>query len=467
MDPVQEDAGEGVELLTEDTEPSEGLQLLPFTPATSASQPMVWSPGEDCGVYMRRSHAIHVQAQVLIANVYSVLSRAGQDTWKAVLRAAAPLGKLHNTGGAARAGSALLRLPVQTVTSVWQWLRKRNFAPASRLLPGRKPKEQHAAAKRDADACMRSLVRTALGLASRAAPFEEFFDEIARKAVEGLDVGDRYHTKYFYQQAQYVGSAVVAELISSELAMPLPGLGIRSDIALSWDGVGLGSSMFTRHEHFSVIGCETVDAFSGHLKDVFLGAPSSGQDHRGEASANVIETALAQEPFNMTTSYLRHILAAIGVDGAGTAGGPEARHPSTQSAEIFFRKVFPDANCKGHVIWDRYHRCDIAGKRACRDHAMVQEQFDVAAALDHYFGVNQGRVLYQSVAEEMGLPGSGVQPASSTRTIGALATSPGAVFENYATIHASLHARIAWARDKRGSQSISSVHSSGIGGFLG
>ncbi|CAE7532818.1 unnamed protein product [Symbiodinium natans] len=55
-----------------------------------------------------------------------------------------------------------------------------------------------------------------------------------------------------------------------------------------------------------------------------------------------------------------------------------------------------------------------------QDQPMVQQQFDVAAAIDHFFGVNAGKLLYQSVASELGFSASLVQPASGTRTIGAL-----------------------------------------------
>ena len=42
-----------------------------------------------------------------------------------------------------------------------------------------------------------------------------------------------------------------------------------------------------------------VDAATASLKDVFLDAPSSGQDHRGEASADIIQAALSQDPLSL------------------------------------------------------------------------------------------------------------------------------------------------------------------------
>ena len=53
---------------------------------------------------------------------------------------------------------------------------------------------------------------------------------------------------------EHLGEIAAGELQASDLAMAIPSLGVRSDVAISWDGVSLGAASFSRHETLSLIG---------------------------------------------------------------------------------------------------------------------------------------------------------------------------------------------------------------------
>ena len=53
----------------------------------------------------------------------------------------------------------------------------------------------------------------------------------------------------------------------------IPALGIRSDLSLTWDGVSIGGSMWSRAETLRVIGLGRVDA-SGHIRHRLMATPS-------------------------------------------------------------------------------------------------------------------------------------------------------------------------------------------------
>ncbi len=51
-----------------------------------------------------------------------------------------------------------------------------------------------------------------------------------------------------------LGQAAVRAVQAADMEREIPSLGILSNMALSWDGVSLGKSMFSRHETLCLIG---------------------------------------------------------------------------------------------------------------------------------------------------------------------------------------------------------------------
>ena len=358
---------------------------------------------------------------------------------------------------AVRSAATLLRVPASTVASVIASMRKTGYQPCKRRLGGRKPKPKEIdAGARDSDRILLSLTRTALGISSQGKAFTDFAAEIARKDLEGCDVGDKYHSRNFFRASEFIAGRVVQEMQAETSRQLMPALGIPSDIGISFDGLGLGSSNWTRHAQLLVCGWQFVSCSDGQLHDEFIDARPLGADHRGPAIVQLLGETFSQTPLDFTPARLRQRLAAISADGACVRGGPDAQHGSTGAAEAFFRTVFPEGE-REWVLWDAYHRAEASGRRACAAHLPAEQQFDVGRSIDNYFGINAGKSLYTSVVEEMQLKASAIRAPNATRTITSLAVSRGSPIDNYAAVHHALHARLSWAEQGRGAHSKTSL----------
>ena len=93
-----------------------------------------------------------------------------------------------------------------------------------------------------------TLVRAALAVRTSSGPTNAFVMHLARLAVEGVDVGEKYHTKEFFSDVLFLSARCVQAYDAQELYEKLQGTGIRSDFALLLDGVPVGGvSLHGRH----------------------------------------------------------------------------------------------------------------------------------------------------------------------------------------------------------------------------
>ena len=64
--------------------------------------------------------------------------------------------------------------------------------------------------------------------------------QVARLEIEGVRVGDQYHTPHFVGDVALLASRYVRNLDMHDLQCKLGGLGIRSNLAILADGVPVG-----------------------------------------------------------------------------------------------------------------------------------------------------------------------------------------------------------------------------------
>ena len=138
-----------------------------------------------------------------------------------------------------------------------------------------------------------------LGAQSARAPYDEYARQIARLALAGVPVGDKYHTKHHFADVKYLAARMLQCRMVEDVNEHLTGLGIPSNFSLLMDGVPLGGvSLHGRHGSVTVICLIGVSHRTGRLQARFLTwyMPSAG-GHGGAASASSFLDALAAEPF--------------------------------------------------------------------------------------------------------------------------------------------------------------------------
>ncbi len=171
---------------------------------------------------------------------------------------------------------------------------------------------------------------------------------------------------------------------------------------------------------------------------------------------------LAEHPASLRQQELRGRLSVVRGDGQIVSGGPLHRHNSSMAAETLWKTLHPSASLEagGSIVcvqWDNFHRSDIGAVRAIRSVPAAQEVLDVAATLDHLFGVGEGRVLLRGIADLLGERTSHVQGPGGTRKIVHLSTIPGNILHNYKAFVGGIHGRIGWRQAGHGRQTVESL----------
>ena len=85
----------------------------------------------------------------------------------------------------------------------------------------------------------------------------------------------------------------------------------------------------------------------------------------------------------------------------------------------------------------------------------------MAAAMDHLFGIGEGRVLMRGVAAALHQSSKVVTAPGGARKVVYLSGVPGNLVNNYRTYFNALHGRIAWRQAGHGSQSLTGLASIG------
>ena len=225
-----------------------------------------WRPGSNCAGYLDRGHSAGAQAQVLIANVYHNVQRLGDATRSQIERELGPArtshsGRSHQDSRATCAGR-LLGVAPSTVSNTISNLRRRG------VQPGRaRGRRRGAAITSNEGAAKMVLTREALALAVAGQPKTNFIRVVSRLAEAGVDVGGGWHNASFCEAVEHAANAQLAQLVGLNLARPLPGLGVRSDFQIIFDGGTIGKVFRTSRDPLLLIGLLASDPNSGLVQD--------------------------------------------------------------------------------------------------------------------------------------------------------------------------------------------------------
>jgi len=225
-----------------------------------------WRPGSNCAGYLDRGHSAGAQAQVLIANVYHNVQRLGAAARSQIERELGPArtshsGRSHQDSRATCAGR-LLGVAPSTVSNTISNLRRRG------VQPGRaRGRRRGAAITSNEGAAKMVLTREALALAVAGQPKRNFIRVVSRLAEAGVDVGGGWHNASFCEGVEHAANAQLAQLVGLNLARPLPGLGVRSDFQIIFDGGTIGKVFRTSRDPLLLIGLLASDPDSGLVQD--------------------------------------------------------------------------------------------------------------------------------------------------------------------------------------------------------
>jgi hypothetical protein len=153
------------------------------------------------------------------------------------------------------------------------------------------------------------------------------------------------------------------------------------------------------------------------------------------------------------------LLSLVGGDGAVIGGGPSARHSSSKAGEKLYATVHPDSAAM--VEWDQFHRLNSAWGNAVSQSSTAQELLAVAKAMSQHFGHGHGKIVYRSVAEELGEKVLQVDSVGGTRPLVTACRASANLLRNFKVYGASFHANIQRRQVGKGSQSQGSLSAIG------
>ena len=228
-----------------------------------------WRPGSNCAGYLDRGHSAGAQAQVLIANVYHNVQGLCVATRSQIERELelSPTRTSHSGMGhqntRARCAGRLLGVPPSTVSNMISNLRRRGVRPGR----PRGRRRGWLPITSDERAVKMVLTREALALAVSGQPKTHFIRVVSRLAEAGVDVGGGWHSASFCEGVEHAANAHLAQLVGLNLARPLPGLGVRSDFQIIFDGGTIGKVFRTSRDPLLLIGLLASDPDSGLVQD--------------------------------------------------------------------------------------------------------------------------------------------------------------------------------------------------------
>jgi hypothetical protein len=441
-------------------------------------------------------------AQMLVLRVLVTLQSLQRPCLQALAHALSLV--RHTTQPLAlRAASALLGLAPSRIWRMYRSVQGNGWS----LVPGASDAPEAAArnaaaADITAEAVMLTLVRTALAVGAANGATTDFVKAIARLSVEGVPVGQKYHTRHFYKDVQYLGARCLQARDREDLFKPLGGLGIGSSCAVLFDGVPVGScAAYGRHGNVLVVCVSSVSPHTHRLRSQLLTWAIPSRGHGGPETAAAILTALAKHPLGLELKALRAKLCAVGGDGLVVRGGPDRKKPGTQACEFLWQRVHPqvvpvrpgaanacnitsisDDAMLGALVaqeeerdawvgdaehlhypteWDKFHREDMALTRAIRGSPMATEVFDVCLLCDQLFGLGDGPELLRAAGRATQTPLRGGALPGMTRKAAGLSREPGHLLDNFKAYAAGIHVRREWTREGHAGNTLFSLAEAG------
>lgn len=454
---------------------------LPGTPDSSADDLASgsWTPGIDVGDLMNAQRPLCEQGQALAVNVFLVAKRLPQQLLSAL---AAHFRRSGHESRPLRVAASFLCVSRWFLNRTVLAVTTNRWAPVPPITRNRLAEDGQNGIHSDADQLrvLTTLVRAALSLGDEG--YRSFTLHLARLQLAGVDVGNRCHGRHFAQEAVFLAARCVQAMDASDLRTALPGLGVRSSLALLMDGVPVaGMAAYGRHGSVSVICVNSISHRDGKLRPRMLCWAISARGHGGEATASAVLEALSQPPLRISPGELRQCLSLVGGDGASVRGGADRKSPSTQAGEILWRKVYghlvdelrdlgddaplralaadlprppaerdawllDDSKLHAATEWDKFHREDIALSRAVAATPLAEELFSVCQLMDQWFNLGDGRLLAKRAATVLGIRlRSGALPGN-TRKVVVLAREPAHLLDNFPAYALGIHGRTAHRR---------------------
>ena len=438
-----------------------------------------WIPGYTCGQWVERGSPLLMQSQVLVANVALVCRRCSLEALRKLLGAC----KTKSTFPLfIRAAAMLLCLSCARVYRNFKALADTSWKPEEKELPRGDTLKENA----KPTVVLKTLVRAALSESLAGGSDRAFVRHISRLALDGVDVGGKFHTEAFVREARYLATKVLSCQDRLDLDQKLPGLGIPSSFAVLFDGVPVGGiSTFNRHGNVEVVCLAAISPLTGRINARFVTWAVSSVGHAGPDIANTILNALSELPLCLERTLLKRRMVAIGGDGAVVRGGPDRQKPGTRAADLMWLKVHPKSprlpsdddllvdlvppaerprddgrrrprgELEDHWVnepqaihsvteWDKFHREDIALTRAIAACPLAEELYAICALMDNLFGLGQGRLLLKAGAEATGARFRSGRLPGMTRKAVQLCTEPGHLLDNFKAYAVGLHIREAW-----------------------
>ena len=222
-------------------------------------------------------------AQMLITRVLVALTRLPRPCLQAVVDALATAPSATYSL-ALRAAAALVGWAPSRIWRTFRSVRGNGWSPVPGASNAPEATARNAAAADvTAEAVMLTLVRTALGVGAANGATTDFVKAVCRLAVEGVPVGEKFHTRHFFKDAQFLAARCLQLRDREDLYNPLGGLGIGSSCAVLMDGVPVGSvAAYGRHGTVQVVCVSSVSPHTHRLRAQLLtwAIPSRGHGGR-------------------------------------------------------------------------------------------------------------------------------------------------------------------------------------------
>ena len=97
--------------------------------------------------------------------------------------------------------------------------------------------------------------------------------------------------------------------------------------------------------------------------------------------------------------------------------------------------------------WDKFHREDLALRRAIESNALAADLFDVCSRMDAMFGFGDGRLLLRAAARGAGVSLKDTRMPGVTRKAVGLSEEPGGFLRNFKAYAYGLHVREGWRKE--------------------
>ena len=369
---------------------------------------------------------------------------------------------------AARAAAHLVRVSAWTISSIRDRVARNGWKPYalasdSQTATGSgEPEAANEARTSSPQDIMVCLVREAVYTISHGYPDAHYMQSLCRLSMNGVSIGDKFASKSFLQMVEFTGSKLIELMVADSLSTRLPGLGVVSPIAVTFDGVTVGDSLFARNESFQVICVAALSPHTGEIISHFVGCPSIGLQKKGVDQAKLVLQALAAHPAGFhPTGLRRRVLTIVGGDGAVAPGGVDAKHSSTQAANKLEELIYTERNQQGFIEWERFHRADAAFRAALQESEAAQEIYSVAKIMSQKFGSGDGRVLLRSAAEIAGDAHRAAASMTGTRKGEHMVEVAENLHRNFRNYALALHARVIRKRSGQGGNSQADILTAG------